>query len=242
VGGDLSVIRSNVLKKALSEGDALVREVVTAAAETLGAACLQIRLLLDPEVIILGGGVVEACKFFILPIVQKVLASDAFANAQPGGRIVTAALGDDAVVLGAVALALQARGRDPFAKSKKTLQLFPAISDLGPGTITVGGETYQEDVYIRVDGKVGRRLKARKAGTTETPQQVGRDELKEICKGNPSILIIGSGHEGAASLTSEGENFLLRHGITYETLPTPEAVSTYNAVKGRKAALIHLGK
>jgi hypothetical protein len=93
-----------------------------------------------------------------------------------------------------------------------------------------------------VDGKVGRRLKARKAGTTETPQQVGRDELKEICKGNPSILIIGSGHEGAASLTSEGENFLLRHGITYETLPTPEAVSTYNAVKGRKAALIHLGK
>jgi glucokinase len=240
--GDLSVIRSNVLKKALVDGDPLVHEVVTRAAETLGAACLQIRLLLDPEVIILGGGVLEACKFFILPIVQKVVAGDAFANSLPGGRIVTATLGDDAVVLGAVALALQARGRDPFAKAKRTLQLFPMLTDLGPGTITVGGETYQEDVYVRVDGKVGRRAKVCPTGAADTPEQIGRAELKEVCKGKPSILIIGTGHDGAAALTPEGEEFLLKRGITYETLSTPEAVGTYNAIKGRKAALIHLGK
>ena len=217
--------------------------MVTRAAETLGAACLQIRLLLDPEVIILGGGVLEACKFFILPIVQKVVAGDAFANSLPGGRIVTAALGDDAVVLGAVALALQARGRDPFAKAKRTLQLFPMFTDLGPGTITVGGETYREDVYVRVDGKVGRRAKVCPAGAAETLRsRSAATSCKEVCKGNPSILILGTGHDGAAALTPEGEEFLLKRGITYESLPTPEAVSTYNAIKGRKAALMHLGK
>jgi len=174
--------------------------------------------------------------------VQKVVAGDAFANSLPGGRIVTATLGDDAVVLGAVALALQARGRDPFAKAKRTLQLFPMLTDLGPGTITVGGETYQEDVYVRVDGKVGRRAKVCPTGAADTPEQIGRAELKEVCKGKPSILIIGTGHDGAAALTPEGEEFLLKRGITYETLSTPEAVGTYNAIKGRKAALIHLGK
>ncbi len=192
--------------------------------------------------IILGGGVLEACKFFILPIVQKVVAGDAFANSQPGGRIVTAALGDDAVVLGAVALALQARGRDPFARARRTLQLFPVITDPGPGTITVGGETYHEDVYVRVDGKIGRRAKVRPPTLRRPPQQIGRDELKEVCKGNPSILIIGTGYDGAAALTPDGEEFLLKRGITYETLSTAEAVSTYNAIKGRKAALMHLGK
>jgi hypothetical protein len=122
------------------------------------------------------------------------------------------------------------------------LQLFPQITDLGPGTITVGGEIYHEDVFVRVDGKVGRRAKVFPAGAAATPEQFGRDELKAVCKANPSILIIGTGQDGSAALTPDGEEFLLKRGITYELLGTPEAVSTYNAIKGRKAALMHLGK
>ncbi len=237
--GDLSVIRSSVLKRALLEGDALVQEVMTAAAQTLGEACLQIRHLLDPEVIVLGGGVVEACKFYILPVVQKLLASDPFSSVRAGGKVVISSLGDDAVVLGAVALAQQEIGRDPFTRSRRTLQQYPVIAEISAESITIGGRTYEEDVYIRVDGKVGRRAKARKHSVGST-HQIDVDELRRVCRGKPSILIIGTGHCGTATLTEEAEQFLFRRGITFETLSSAEAVKTYNAIKGRKAALIHL--
>lgn len=239
VGSDLSVIRSNVLKRALQEDDELVKEVMTRAADTLGAACLQIRHLLDPEVIILGGGVIEACKSFVVPIVQRTLTSDPFSGARSGGRVVVSALGDDAVVLGAVALAQQHEGRDPLKKARRRVQQYPSITGVGPETITVDGTTYKEDIFVRADGKVRKRRKT--LADSATPGQIDRDELKAVCKRKPAILIIGSGDKQPLTIAAQGEDFLRRRGIIYESLPTAEAAAAYNSIKGRKAALLHLG-
>lgn len=240
-GGDLSVIRSSVLRRALSENDELVKEVVTAAAQTLGDACLQIRHLLDPEVIVLGGGLIEACKFFILPIVQDKIASDPLPGIFAGGKAVISALGDDAVALGAVAIAQQQEGRDPLGKARrKSLSRYPTISDIRPNRITVGDRTFDEDVYIRADGKIGLRSKAHPDGADRNVHHVEAEELKAICKGRPSILIIGTGDCRTVTLTPEAEQFLLRRGVTYELLPSPDAASAYNTIKGRKAALLHV--
>ena len=115
-GGDLTVIRSRVLCKALEAGDSLVTEVMQRAAEVLGYACLTVRHLIDPEVIVLGGGVIEACGDFVVPIVRQIVEADRLPGAREGGRVVVSALGDDAVVLGAVALARATAGRNPFGK------------------------------------------------------------------------------------------------------------------------------
>jgi glucokinase len=239
--GDLSVIRSSVLRRALSEDDQLVKEVVTAAAQTLGDACLQIRHLLDPEVIVLGGGLVEACKFYILPIVQDAIASDPLPGICPGGKAVVSALGDDAVVLGAVALAQQQQGRDPLGRARrKSLGRYPIVSDIRPNRITIGDRTFEEDVYIRADGKVSLRSKARRNGTPMSVHHVDADELRSVCKGRPSILIIGTGHCRTVTLSDDGEQFLRRRGVTYEILPSADAVAAYNTIKGRKAALLHV--
>ena len=72
----------------LGDGDTLVKEIMTEAAQTLGDACLQIRHLLDPEMIVLGGGLIEACKFFILPIVQDAVAADPLPGMFAGGKVV----------------------------------------------------------------------------------------------------------------------------------------------------------
>ncbi len=113
-GGNLDAIRSRILRKSLKRGDGLVTQVMRRAAEVLGHACLTVRHLIDPEIIVLGGGVVEACGRFVLPIVQEIVDADRLPGARPGGGVVASALGDDAVVLGAVALARSSAGRSPF--------------------------------------------------------------------------------------------------------------------------------
>ena len=104
-GGALGVIKSKVLAKALKRKDAVVTRVMHAAAEALGAACVDLRHVFDPERIILGGGVIEACGDFLLPIIQKCIDRDPFFKKVGGCKAVPSQLGDDAVLLGAVALA-----------------------------------------------------------------------------------------------------------------------------------------
>jgi glucokinase len=114
-------IRSKKLRRAIEEGDALAQRIVRRAAEVIGLACLNVRHLVDPEVIVLGGGVIEACGDFMMPVIEAVVAGDALAAARPGGAVVRSALGDDAVVLGAAALARQAHaGGDADAAGGNT--------------------------------------------------------------------------------------------------------------------------
>lgn len=98
-------IKSKVLRKALQKHDALAVKIVKAAAERLGAACISVRHIFDPEMIVLGGGVIEACGDFIVPIVKKIAHKDRFFSDIGGCEIVASELGDDATILGAIALA-----------------------------------------------------------------------------------------------------------------------------------------
>ncbi len=75
-GGDLSVIRSGAIRKALKAEDPLVTGILHRAAETLGYACLTVRHLIDPEVIVLGGGLIEACSEYMMPILENIVGSD----------------------------------------------------------------------------------------------------------------------------------------------------------------------
>ncbi len=103
--GDLRMIRSGTLSQALEQKDPLTREVLRKTGEILGYGCVSIRHILDPEVIVLGGGVMEACGSYLFPIALKVFENHSLPGANRDGRLVQSALGDDAVVLGAVALA-----------------------------------------------------------------------------------------------------------------------------------------
>ena len=238
--GDLAVIKSALLRRALEEKDKLVTRVMTRAAKTLGYACLTVRHLLDPEIIVLGGGLMEACGDFILPIVEEVLAADALPGARPSGAVVASALGDDAVVLGAVALAQKRIGLEPPASAEEADLEYPTISETSFGRIVIGGETYETDVYIRADGKVRKRKKAEVKAKYGTSHKIDAEELERVCKGGPKVLLIGTGQSGAVELTPDGEKCLRRRRIAFRALPTPEALAAYNRAKGRKAALFHV--
>lgn len=106
--GDPERLTSGVLAQAMREGDPLVSEVVARAQWHLGLLTASIVNLVDPELIVFGGGLIEALgDEFLQPI--RITARQYFIQ-QAGAdqvRIVATKLGDHAVVLGAAALARQ---------------------------------------------------------------------------------------------------------------------------------------
>jgi glucokinase len=105
-GGPLT---SGVLAGALQQGDPLVTEVLGRAQWYLGLLAAAIVNLLDPEMVVFGGGLVEALgDDFLVPV--RVTARQYFIQQAGADRvqIVPAKLGDHAVVLGAAMLARQA--------------------------------------------------------------------------------------------------------------------------------------
>jgi glucokinase len=237
LGRGLRVVKSSAIRWALDRKDPLVTQIVRNAAEALGLGCLSIRHMTDPEIIVLGGGLIEACGDFILPIVRRVVAEDPLPGARPGGKIVPSVLGDDAVLLGAVALAQELVGKSPLASGSVE---YPRLHRTAFGEVTIASKTYRADMYIRADGKVKKRDKEAVKELYGTSHKIGPEELRKVCKGEPEILFVGTGQGGAARLTVEGQKFLRELNVKVRALPTPEILGEYNASPARKAALLHV--
>lgn len=238
--GDLSVIRSSMLRRAIEADDEVVVEIMRRASDVLGHACLTVRHLLDPEVIVLGGGVIEACSDFMLPIIDRIVAADKLAGAREGRPLLLSALGDDAVVLGAVALARIHAGRDPFDQQYDVRPTYHQVIDAGQGRLMIGGRTFDCDVVLRVDGQPRKRKKAVLKDHLEAGHAVDPRELKRICKGGPEVFFLGTGYSGQVTLPEASRRWLERRLIEYHLLPTAEAVAAYNECDRRKAGLLHV--
>jgi glucokinase len=92
--------------QAAREGDTAAQEAVERAAAALGAATANLLSLLDPEVIVLAGGVMAGGADLLLPRICQIAAREAQPQIAGAGRIVSAELGEDAAWIGAARLAL----------------------------------------------------------------------------------------------------------------------------------------
>ena len=238
--GDLSIIRSSMLRRAIEQDDELVLEVLGHAAEILGTACLTIRHLLDPEVIVLGGGVVEACSEFFVPIVEKVIQSDQLPGARDAGHVHIAALGDDAVTLGAVALIQLAEGIDPLESHNEAKYNLPSI-ELTDGIYAFKRKSFDDDFYITLGGKAKRRKNPFRT-TADGKREITAHQIAKACKGGPQVVFIGAGaQEGDVLLSEEARQFLAARLIECKMMPTPAAIESYNNATTRRAAFICIG-
>ena len=109
-GGDLSAIRSGVLAKAVRLNDALTLKVLKKVTKYLGIGIGSIVNFLNPEMIVLGGGVVEALDDAFLDGIRAATKKYSLPNTLDGVQIVRAELGDNSGILGAAALARQRSG------------------------------------------------------------------------------------------------------------------------------------
>ncbi|PJE57687.1 MAG: hypothetical protein COU82_00605 [Candidatus Portnoybacteria bacterium CG10_big_fil_rev_8_21_14_0_10_38_18] len=116
----------------------------------------------------------------------------------------------------------------------------PHINSTEFGEITIDGKKYGQ-VLIIGDSIMERDYEKLEKlfGTTH---RVGDWERDELIKGNPEIIVIGTGQSSVMNVDGEITDSLAKKGIEIIVVSTPEAVEIYNAKvkEGKRVnALIH---
>ena len=106
-GTDVAAIRSGALASAIKAGDRVIEEIVRHSAKDLGIAIGSVANLLAPDMVILGGGLIEAMPSLYVQQVRTSIKKQAMRPFTKSLKVVVAKLGDDAVVMGAAALAAE---------------------------------------------------------------------------------------------------------------------------------------
>ncbi|MBW4594012.1 MAG: ROK family protein [Brasilonema angustatum HA4187-MV1] len=102
VGDNLELITGQIVSEAAAAGDDLAKEILYRASWALGVGIGNVANLINPQLFVLGGGVMKAGEDF-WQVLRKVARETALPEVP--SEIVSAALGDDAPLWGAVALA-----------------------------------------------------------------------------------------------------------------------------------------
>src|SRR5512137_2962999 len=87
LGNDLEDLRSGDLRKAIRRGDKFVDRVIDGAAEYIGIATANLVNILNPEVVVLGGGVMEALADEMMSVIIETAKDCAMPGALKGVEI-----------------------------------------------------------------------------------------------------------------------------------------------------------
>ncbi|HXR08399.1 MAG TPA: ROK family protein [Candidatus Acidoferrum sp.] len=105
LGPDLKDLRSGDLRKAIKKGDKLVEQIIEEAAEYTGIAVANIINIMNPQVVVLGGGVIDALGDEMMAIILETAQDYGMSGATKGVDIVASKRGDDAGIVGGAVLA-----------------------------------------------------------------------------------------------------------------------------------------
>ncbi|WP_010248328.1 ROK family protein [Acetivibrio cellulolyticus] len=102
--GEDSIIKSKDLKEAIDAKDSLALEVMDRAVYYLAAGTGNLINIFGPDMVVLGGGVLESLGDFIMPRVKDYVKRFTLPEILNGTEIVRSALGDDAIIYGSLAI------------------------------------------------------------------------------------------------------------------------------------------
>ncbi len=104
-GTDLTNIRSGALADSVAAGDTTVETIVREAARHIGRAVAGVVHVLGPDMVVLGGGLVEAMTEIFVTEVREAAKHRVLPSLIDSFEVVAAQLGDDAGVMGTAAWA-----------------------------------------------------------------------------------------------------------------------------------------
>jgi glucokinase len=112
-GTDVKEIKSGHLAEAIRLGDRDVERLVRHRAAVLGSALSNLVDFLNPDMVVLGGGLVTAMPQLLRREIAKAIKAHSAPKAAATVKVVVAKLGDHAGTIGAAALALAMFSKDP---------------------------------------------------------------------------------------------------------------------------------
>ncbi|HVR35705.1 MAG TPA: ROK family protein [Methylomirabilota bacterium] len=111
LGDELTDLRSGDLRKALRKGDKFVGQIIEEAAEYTGIAVANLINVFNPEIVVLGGGIIDALEDEMMAIIVETAGDYALPRTTKGIEIIASKLGDDAGIHGAAVLARRETSR-----------------------------------------------------------------------------------------------------------------------------------
>ena len=114
-GTDVRDITSGNIAKAIKRGDKAVERLVRSRAQLLGAVLSNLVDFINPDMVVLGGGLVSAIPKLIRREIEKTIQAHATTRAAQAVKVVSSKLADHAGTTGAARLALDMySGRPPI--------------------------------------------------------------------------------------------------------------------------------
>jgi glucokinase len=112
-GTDVTDIRSGDLADAIRAGDKSVEKLVRSRASVIGTALSNLVDFINPDMVVLGGGLVEAMPALLRGEIEKAVKAHASPAARKFAKIVVAKLHDHAGTIGAAKLAVDMHRKKP---------------------------------------------------------------------------------------------------------------------------------
>lgn len=103
--GDLSRLQGSDITRAAQAGDSLAREAFEKVGSWLGQGIASVNAILDPEIVVIGGGVSEAGELLLTPTRRAFEEAMPSSQLRPLARIVPSRFSNNAGVIGAADLA-----------------------------------------------------------------------------------------------------------------------------------------
>ena len=112
-GTDVKEIKSGDLADAIRKGDDAVEDLVRSRAAVVGTALSNLIDFINPDMVVLGGGLVEAMPTLLRQEIDKAVKAHASTGAAKAMKLVTARLHDHAGTIGAARHARDMFSRNP---------------------------------------------------------------------------------------------------------------------------------
>jgi glucokinase len=103
--GTLEGLTGKAITDAARDGDAVALAAFNTTAQWLGAGIASLAVVLDPECVVIGGGVIDAGEILLKPTREALERSMPFAGKHPYPEIIGAQLGNEAGLVGVADLA-----------------------------------------------------------------------------------------------------------------------------------------
>ncbi|MFW6249310.1 MAG: ROK family protein, partial [Bacteroidota bacterium] len=98
------ILRSSTINEAIEKGDKCMKEALEIAAKYLGIAVASTLNILNPEMVVFGGGLVEALGYNFVEKIKAYVTLYSVPHAMDNCSFQVSQLGDDACLYGALTL------------------------------------------------------------------------------------------------------------------------------------------